>query len=190
MRTNGSTSWRWFMDAAGAAICIGATLAFYLGGVRPLVQRYTEAESYQSSINAQRKVLSQLTATFVTEQNCLAEAKRALANSPFQLESSADINKRIARIAGLASDCKLKLDEIRPDAPISGLRYETVAIHIIGEGNYRTCVALLYRLRQVFPDTTVTSFTLRGNPNDHKAVASFTIDLLWYAAANVHAKKN
>ena len=180
--------WRWYVDSAGAAICVGMTLIFALGGIAPLLRQRAAFAHHQASLAVQRQIASELAESLDSHEARLSAVRDMLTLSPFQLESSASINERIALVAGLARDCGLKIDEIQIGSSTRGLWYETVAIHLAGVGNYRTCATLLHRLRQSFPDTTVSSLRLSGDPGDPRAVAHFCVDLLWHAAPDVRPR--
>ena len=188
MAGKGSTNWRWYMYGAGVAACIAATLVFHFMGIRPLLERYSKSESYQAALSAQRGIAKDLAASADDMEENMGDAQKALDESPFHLRPANDVNNRIAQMAALANGCGLKLDEIQPGSPESGLRYETVPIHLAGTGNYRTCVALLHRMRQTFPDTTVIALELTGRPADPESPARFQLELLWHAAPASHAR--
>ena len=188
MKNNISFNRRWGVDLTGAGICLAATLAFYFIGIQPMLHRYTDLASQESTLKAHEQIALNLGTSLKIFRKKLVVTRQTLSDSPFQLKSSADVNMRIDKITTLAKECGLKLDELRPDSPTTGPRYETVPIYLTGIGNYRTCVALLHRLRRTFPDTTITSFELAGNPSNPKAAARFRISLLWYAAAHLQAR--
>jgi len=157
------------------------TLVFSLGGIAPLLRQRAAVAQHRASLAVQRRIASELAESVDSHKTRLAAVRKTLTQSRFQLESSANINERIAKIAALARDCGLKIDEIQVGSSTRGPRYETVAIHLEGVGNYRTCVTLLHRLRQSFPDTTISSLKLSGEPGDPRAVANLCVDLLWHA---------
>ena len=184
--TNGNlTRWQWYTDAAGCVFCIGVTLVFYIMGISPLQRKHTDQTSRHASLSAQRGIATALAEELTETKGSLVDVNKTLDESPFQLVSSASVNRRIARMTELASKCGLKLDQIRPGTPAAGSRYETIPIYLIGSGNYHTCVLLLYRLRQAFPDTTVTSLELSRDVGVTQAGASFSISLLWYTSPSL-----
>ncbi len=175
------------IELVGAGLCLVATGAFYFLGLGPLLSQKEDAATHQAKINAQRSIALDLKHSLEQDRAKLANAERELAESPLQLAPATDVNKRISLVTALARECGLKLDVVLPGMPSTGHRYETVPIHLSGTGNYRTCVSLLHRLRQKFPDTTVTSLNLSADPADVKAVARFSIDLLWHASPKFFA---
>ncbi len=178
---------RLIIDISGTALCLVATGLFYVIGLGPLLGEQKQAATSRAKINAQRAIARGLTQKLAKDKARYRVAQRELAESPLQLAPVTDVNKRILQVTALARECGLKLDVVLPGAPSTGRRYETVPIHLSGTGNYRTCVDLLHRLRQKFPDTTVTSLDLGADPAEPKAGARFSIDLLWHAAPTIAA---
>ena len=189
MTSGNLTRWQWYTDAAGCVFCIGVTLVFYVLGISPLQRKHTDQASRYASLSAQQGIATKLAEELEEAKSSLVEANKTLDESPFQLVSSSSVNSRIARMTELASKCGLKLDQIRPGTPAVGSRYETIPIYLTGSGNYHTCVLLLYRLRQAFPDTTVTSLELSRDEGAIQAGASFSISLLWYTSPALSAAR-
>jgi len=174
---------RLIIDIAGTAFCVAATAVFYVLALGPMLVQENQADTFREKVNAQRAIARGLTQTLAKGKTALRQAKRELAESPLHLAPVTAVNTRILAVTTLARECGLKLDVVLPGATSRGLRYETVPIHLSGTGNYRTCVDLLHRLRLKFPDTTVSSLDLGADPADPKAVARFSIDLMWHAAS-------
>jgi len=174
---------RLIIDISGAALCLVATGMFYVIALGPILDELKQAAASRAELDAQRAASQSLTRTLARDQAAYRAAQHELAQSPLQLAPVTDINKRLLDVTALARDCGLKLDIVLPGTATTGQRYETVPIHLSGTGNYGTCVDLLHKLRQKFPDTTVASLDLSADPADTKAAARFTIDLLWHAAS-------
>ena len=188
MKLDDTKRMRLMIELIGAGLCLVATGVFYVLGLGPLLSRKEDAATHQAKITAQQSIALDLKRSLTQDRAKLAEAERELAQSPLQLAPATDVNKRISLMTDLARECGLKLDVVLPGMPSAGNRYERVPIHISGTGNYGTCVSLLHRLRQEFPDTTVTSLKLDADPSDAKAVARFSIDLLWHASPKLFAR--
>lgn len=188
MRLDDVTRMRLTIDAVGAGLCLAVTAALYFFALGPMISARRDAETYEAKVAAQRATAADLSRELASEHAVLRDVEHELAESPLQLASASDVNTRIAGMADLARECGLKLDVIVPGMPSKGKRFETVPIHLSGTGNYRTCVAMLHRLRQKFPDTTVTSVKLSADPADQQAAARFSIDLLWHAAPELFAE--
>ncbi|MBL7133358.1 MAG: hypothetical protein ISS78_04615 [Phycisphaerae bacterium] len=185
------TAWQLcHVDAAGVAVCALLALLGYLVGIRPLVQRRENLVARETRLNVQKSDAQKLSGSASLVKERLARVRQALAASPVQLESAQYVNRRIARLAGLASDCAAKIDEIQPGEPAAAVRYRMVPIRLAGSGSFPACVRLLHRLQEVFPDTAVASFQLTGRPSEQAAPAVFRIDLIWYASANPQPPKD
>lgn len=182
MKLDDATRTRLTIDATGVGMCLLLTVAFYFIGLSPLLDRRHDAETHEAKVAAQRATAADLSMALAKYYGVFRDAERELADSPLQLAPASDVNTRIAQMADLARNCGLKLDVILPGLPSKGTRFETVPIHLTGTGNYRTCVAMLHRLKEKFPDTTVTSLNLSADPANAKAGARFSVDLLWHAA--------
>ena len=178
------TKWKFLqIDAAGAGLCVVAGLLFYFAAVRPLVgQRETRAVQ-QAQVETQRQNAARLSERTSLLQNRLAEVRKALNETPIQLAPAVHINRRIARLADLADQNGLTVDEIQPGKPTSTRQYEMIPIRLLGSGSYRTWAAFLHQLPRTFPDTSVRSFELSADPGDPSVPATFRIDLVWHAAA-------
>ena len=88
---------------------------------------------------------------------------------------------RIARLTNLAAGAGLNVNEILPGSAVSGERFDSVPVRMNATGSYPTCVAFLCKLTETFPDTSVDSFELSGNPQRPQDPAEFHVDLIWHA---------
>ena len=172
------------VDLAGAAVCLLLVLLGYLIGIRPLVVRQKYVADQEAILADRRRSAAKLVGTVTALQNRLAGVKKELSESPIKLRPANRINERIARVADLAADCGMKIDEIQPDKSFSTPRFQTVPIRVVGSGNFKACVKLLRTFRDAFPDTAISSFELKGNPRESATPARFQVELLWYAAAD------
>jgi hypothetical protein len=83
----------------------------------------------------------------------------------------------------------LKIDQLRPGKSLNGSRYQTVPIYLVGSGSFSTCVKLLRELQRGFPDTSVASFEVKGDPTKPNEPTKLRVDLLWYALPDVDLSK-
>lgn len=172
------------VDVAGVTVCAILALLGYVVGIKPLVQRRVGLAAQETRLNVQKRDAEKLADSAASLKRKLASVKRALAESPLQLESTDSINNRISRVAGLAAECGMKIDEIQPGQWAASLRYKTVPIRLVAGGKFPACVALLHRLRVAFPDTAVASFELTGHPRTPATPAKFEVNLVWYTTAS------
>jgi len=182
MSTN-MTRWKfWRIDAAGAAVCLALSLALYLGGIRPLIRNHDDFVDQKAQLDEQRTRLDEMNLTLKAYRGQYETAQRELAQGALRLESTSNVNRRLADISALAVSCNLKINEIQPGRAVPTLHYQTVPIHLAGNGTYRTCTAFLHKLRKSFPDTSISLLELAGNPSDPSGMGTFRLDLQWHAS--------
>ena len=111
------------------------------------------------------------------------DAGQQVASLPLRLEPATSINPRLARLADLAGESGLVLDEIQPGPAADGSHYQTVPIRLAGGGSYPAVAVFLHRLRERFPDTAVRSFECSNTaPGADRPSAAFRAELAWYTA--------
>ncbi len=167
------------VDALGVAVVLAGAAAFYCLAVQPLLNRREQQSVQQSQLELQRKNAALMTARAEDLKRKLAQARADLAQCPVKLEPASAVNTRIGRLADLAAQNGLKVDEIQPAEPTYGQDYGCLPIHLIGSGGFRTWTAFLHQLSSAFPDTSVDGFQLSGKPDDPSAPMTFQVDLVW-----------
>jgi len=172
------------VDIAGIAICGILVAGAYFVGIRPIILRREGLAVQLARLKDQHRNAGELSAKVARIASQITEIKKELADNPIHLQPAGRINSRIARIADLAGECGLKLDQLRPDKSFSGSRYHTVPICLVGTGSFPTCVKLLRALQRSFPDTAIASFEVTGDPTKPQQPPRLTVDLLWYAASD------
>ena len=121
------------------------------------------------------------------QRDRLAKLESELKRNPLQLAGVGALNQRIADLTALADQVSaatsvgLKIEQITPGAPVAGPRYTAVPIRLSGIATYVGAQVMLERLHERFPDTGVTAFSL-ASTQEGAATASFTLELMWYAA--------
>jgi hypothetical protein len=169
-------------DAVGAGVCVLLSLTWYLAVVRPLVAHRSATAGLCHDVQAGQQKASELKTATATVKERLRIVRQELAASPIQLDSATHINKRISRLTGLFSDCRLEVDDVKTGPICSGRRYDLVPITIVGRGGYARCIKLLHGLCGTFPDMSVMCIDLGGNPAQAAEGGRFQLDLFWYAA--------
>jgi len=172
----------WKLDAAGAALCLAFTALVYFVGLDPLWQRYNEFTQQQSDVELKRQHTTLSAASLAAMHRKLGVLQQQLADSPTRLKPSTMINNRIAELTDLASRSSIKIEDISPARPFHGQRFDIVPLKVAGSGTYRTCTLFIHNLRKTFPDTSVASFSLSGNPSDPTEPSKFEFNLEWYAS--------
>ena len=169
------------IEIIGLGTCVVLTLVFYLAGIRPLIKSVRAQGILEVQSGTEEIAADTLRASHAMMRNKVVAIREALDQVSLKLEPTSRINRRVALVAQLATDSGLKVDQIQPGVPASGQRYQMVPIKLVGTGSYKTCMVFLHRVRQVFPDTGVSSLQLSGNPSAPSAEATFRINLSWYA---------
>lgn len=169
------------IEIIGLCTCIVLALVFYLAGIHPLIRSVKAQGILQVQLDAEEIMAGKLRASHAMMRNRVVAIRKALDKVSLKLEPTSRMNQRVAQVAELAMDSGLKVDQIHPGVPASGQRYQMVPIKLTGVGSYKTCMVFLHRIRQVFPDTGVSSLQLSGNPSAPSTEATFRINLSWYA---------
>lgn len=180
----------WQIDAAGIVICIVASLMAYLVGVGQLVERRSLLAGQRQKLAIEREESAKLEASMSSLREHSLAVQEELAQSEIELESTDQINRRIAELTTLLGDCTLELDDVETGDIFTGPKCDLVPISMAGRGGYKQCVAFLHKLCQTFPDVSVTRFDLAGDPAQPKESGKFRFELLWHAAVKARMAKN
>jgi hypothetical protein len=178
-----------WIDAAGIATCLLASLMGYMTLVHPLLQRRAAAAGMQLEMETRQQKASELEAAVAVAKERLTTARQQLAASAVQLEPATHINKRIAGVTEFFSGCELHVDDVQTGRVSNGLQYDLVPITILGRGGHRQCVQLLHGLCAKYPDMSVMRIELSGNPAEPADSGKFRLELFWYAAPSGSAPK-
>ena len=170
------------IDAAAVGVCLLLALPFSFPRINPLMR----PPDYRAQQTAQVAVLrSSARATrgaIAAQTTRLADLRADLTRQAVPLQPARNVNRRLAELTDLAAGSGLEVSQILPSAPVPGSRFDTVPIHFRARGGYPTCVAFLCKLTRTFPDTSVESFELAGQPAKPGTAAEFRVQLAWYAA--------
>ena len=121
--------------------------------------RHDAALAEQAEFDARQQKQHDLDRSLAATHRQLEKTRKDVAGLPLQLESASAVNRRLARLADLAGETGVVLDEVQPSPAVDGASlYQTVPIRIAGSGSYPACAMFLHRLRDRFPDTAVKSF--------------------------------
>jgi Tfp pilus assembly protein PilO len=172
----------WQIDLPVMAAILLASLSTYFALLRPMARRSAEFADNESVLAEKRRRASQLKAASLARKEDLTSLHSALAERQTKLQPSANLNRQVAQIAALLTECSLTTDDIQPGGASGQGGYNVVPIALTGRGGYRSCAAFLHRLSQTFPDTGVTSFELSGSPAQPRAAGNFRLVLKWYTA--------
>ena len=178
-----------YVDLAAVGICALLALIAYAVGVYPVIRRHQGFALREIELKAQHEKARKLSAKVARVASEITQIRQELADNTVDLKPVGQVNSHLGRIANLAGQCGLKLDRLRPDKCLRGSRYQTVPIYLVGSGSFTACVKLLRELQREFPDTSVASFEVKGDPTNPTEPTKLRVDLLWYALADVNLSK-
>ena len=179
----------WYIDLTALGICALLALIAYAVGVYPVIRRHQGFDLRAAELKVQQEKARKLSGNVARVASEITRINQELADNTIELKPVGQVNSHLARLAALAGECGLKLDRLRPDKCLNGSRYQTVPIYLVGSGNFPACVKLLRELQRGFPDTSVASFEVKGDPTQPAEPAKLRVDLLWYALADVDLSK-
>jgi Tfp pilus assembly protein PilO len=169
----------WRIDLIGVGACVLVTGLVYLVVIRPVIQMQEENTRLLPLLSEREGALRIARASLADLMKDLEDTRAQAQALPLRLESSIQVNSRLARLADLASQAGLELYEMQPKQVRVGERYNTVPISLSGEGDYRKVTAFMRDVHENFADIAVVDFDLSSNgPTGGEAL--FGIGLSWY----------
>ena len=177
----------WRMDSIGVAIFIALTGLAYLLEFDPAMRDHSQLQIGNAELAEKRQTISRLQATMHTVNEQIKTLQIAQA-SELKLQASTEVNDRLSALSALAGDQGLQVEAIEPGEASGSVRYSTVPMRISGRGKYQEVIRFIRELRGKLPDTSVTEMSLSGGGSD--TAATFTLNLLWYAAPAPTVVKN
>ena len=177
----------WRLDAIGVAIFIALTVLGYLLEFEPALRDREAMRAGLAELADKRETISRLQGTIHSTSAQIAALQTAQ-EKELKLLPPAQINDRLSALSSLASEQGLQVEAIEPGEASGSVRYSTVPIRINGRGKYPQFAKFLRTLREELPDTSVTDINLSGGGST--TAATFTLNLLWYAAPAPTVVKN
>jgi len=178
----GAGSGLWRTDSAGVVIALALTAAVGFGVLRPIFIQRAQGSTARSDLGTQLAKVEVLRGQKRDLETRLAQARQDMAAQPVHPEPLDRLNQRLARLAQLAAAEGLAFEQVSPSPAVNGLRYTAVPIKTSGRGSFKSCVGFLASLKSHCPDTTVVGLRASANPDEPETAASFSFDLVWYAA--------
>ena len=173
----------WRIYAVGAAVCAGVTAGAYVLGVEPAMAKQQAHQADVAELESRRKKAADLHAELGAARRTLTDTQREVEELPLRLDSASTVNRRLARLADVALESGLNLDELQPGTPVDAPHYQTVPLRLVGTGSYTACATFLHELRKQFPDTAAKSFdSSNPNPARDQATGTFRFELVWYTS--------
>lgn len=183
------------IHAAGVGVCVAISLLWYATTVGPLLRQRSLAAEQQQKIQTQQQKAEEMRNALASVQRQLRTVQQELAAGAIQLDSAAQINRRMAALTEFFAERALHIDDVQTGRTYSGLQCDLVPITIVGRGDYTQCVRFLHKLCSVFPDMSVMRVELRGLgdsglrtlPGSVATAQQFRFELFWYTAP--HGRK-
>jgi Tfp pilus assembly protein PilO len=168
------------MHLAALAAAGGAGLLFFWFGLRPVLYLQDRHAAEKTQLESRQEDIALMRTRAEDLKKKLSEVRKAVTQSLVQLEPASAINNRISRLAELAADQGLKVNEVQPAEPVYGGNFGSVPIRLNGTGGYRDWAVFLHALSKSFPDTAVESFLLSGKHDPPGSPPEFQVDLVWH----------
>ncbi len=164
---------------AGLAACLTVTALMYLMLIHPAMQMQEENARLAPLLSEKEGALRIARASLADLVTELEDTRAQVLELPLRLESSTQVNSRLAQLADLASEAGLELYEIQPKEIWVGERYDTVPIALSGGGDYRNVTAFMRDVHESFADIAVVGFDLTSS-GPGGGESQFVVGLAWY----------
>jgi len=138
-----------------------------------------ESDQLVPRLSQKREALRAARTSLAESRDDLEGTRSQLQDLPLRLESSTQVNSRLARLAELASKAGLELHQMLPDQTRTGTRYDTVPIKLSGAGDYHTVALFMRDVHENFADIAIVGFNLSAG-DAARGRAQFDIGLAWY----------
>lgn len=170
----------------GGAIGLAITAAALGLGVWPIWQQHHHNAKLQQQLRQRHQEAETLAGQLDELRGTLRRTKRLVADHPLRLKSLERLNHRLSRLTNLADDNGLSIDTLQPADAKSARHFHRVPIEMSGRGQFSEAQQFLQQLHQRVPDITLARLSLDGRPGQPDEPATFSFDLLWYAAPDTN----
>jgi Tfp pilus assembly protein PilO len=169
------------IDAAGIGLTVVLTLALLFGALTPVNARVKQLSAARQTAARESQRHAGLITAGRMLQNEIEKDRQEIAAAPMKISSEGALNQRLADLAQLSNECRLTVDNLKPDEAIPTVHFLIVPVQMSGRGSYQSCAMFIHALHQQLPDVDVRSFKLAGIPNDPASMGRFEFQLGWYA---------
>ncbi len=179
----------WRIHVAGVTVCLATTALMYVFLIYPVVKMQEAYARIAPTLSEKEETLRTARASLTNLKTDLEQTSAAVLELPLRLDSSSQVNSRLARIADLADKTGLELHAMQPKDPWGGDRYDMVPITLTGQGDYRKVTGFIREVHEQFADIAVIDFSLtsQGMATDQ---AQFGIGLAWYTMPTLGMAEN
>ncbi|MDY7106997.1 MAG: type 4a pilus biogenesis protein PilO [Planctomycetota bacterium] len=170
------------IDALGVSICLLLSVVGYFGVVYPHAAGARVLSERRDRLEDQTTTARQLATSRAALNRRLESAHEKLSDHALALEAASELNRRLARLGDLATECGLGVEEIHVGEIVPRPHYRMVPLELKCRARFPQAVLFLQRLHRTAPDVGVWSLELSGNPRTSPSAATAEFDLAWYAA--------
>jgi Tfp pilus assembly protein PilO len=175
------------IDAAGIALLLALSAAFYFLAMDPLLDRQSVRLAQNEELARKRQQAAAIGAQLNTTRSRLASARELVDQSTLKLQTAVQLNQRAAELMALADACSMQVHEIHPKPAVHRDRFDVIPIHLSGTGAYRDAARFMHELHKTHPDVGIAGFELAGNPGDPRQPATFKLIVSWHIAPSLSA---
>jgi len=173
------------VDLAGIAVILLLTGAVAAGAVVPVMSARASHRHLQDQLDTGRATARHLREQRADLEFNLNRLEEDLRSTRVEVEPVARLNSRLSRLTESASKRKLALDRVAPEAPQKAPKATLVPIKIEGRGAFLASRDWIADLRAEFPDVAIAGFQIARDKSATAESASFSFDLVWYAAPSL-----
>ncbi len=167
------------VHAAGAGLLLAVGAAWFLFGVRPLLNERERS----TRLADDARVAHEEVQTLVRRRDARQEDRRRiesdLASMTVRLRPATAVNAQLAELTRLAERHRLRVDRIEPGTAVDTPLAVRVPLSLAGRGASPDAVRFLADLRARFPDIAVDAFEISAGSGEVDAAIRF--DCVWYA---------
>ena len=184
MKPNLSSQARWkLIWTAAAATVVAVTFAVYTAAIQPALAHRAQRQQLNAELAQRKSKSAALAGELADVGKQLKAVNQSLAHARLRLQPASLVNDRLERLADLANDCGLSIDQVHPGDVTDTAHFEIVSIKLGGTGSFPACGKFLHQLHDVFPDTGVRALEVTNqSPSPVKPMLKFDLELTWYAA--------
>ena len=170
------------VDLAGIAVLIGLTAVVAAGAIVPVMNARAAHRQLREQLDSDRAATRNLREQHADLEFNLARLEADLKATRVEVEPVARLNSRLSRLTESASKRKLALDRVAPEPAQRAAKSTLVPIKLEGRGAFLDSRDWIADLRTEFPDVAVAGFQIARDKVSPTGEASFSFDLVWYAA--------
>jgi len=168
---------------AAATTFAAVTFAVYTAAIQPALSHRAEQQQLDAELAHRKTKTAVLAGELADVGKQLKAVNQSLAHARLRLQPASLVNDRLERLADLANDCGLSIDQVHPGDVNDTPHFQIVSIKLGGTGSFPACGKFLHQLRDTFPDTGVRALeVLNQSPSPVKPLLKFDLELTWYAA--------